>query len=69
MEEERNRVRVCLGGRQSKRKSARNIEEVRGIYSNPIEKDIFSSSVRHRGPVPCLCFTIVHLDGKRQEQQ
>lgn len=66
------RVKVCLGDRESERKSDREIKEVRRIYSNPIERDAlhwgFSSLARHRGPVECLCYTTVHLDGKRQEQ-
>lgn len=57
-----DRVKVCLGDRESERKSEWEIKEVRRIYSNPIE-------------TCCGCFLLsqtqgptVHLDGKRQEQ-
>lgn len=66
------RVKVCLGDGESERKSDGEMCEVWRIYSNPIERDAlqrgFCSLARRRGPVECLCYTTVHLDGKRQEQ-
>lgn len=36
----KDRVKVCLGDRESELKSDRAVKEVRRIYVNPIEKDI-----------------------------
>lgn len=57
-----DRVKVCLGDRESGRKSKWEIKEVRRIYRNPVEtKCGFLLLSQTQGPT-------VHLDVKRQEQ-